>query len=73
MSTSLSNVLAHVNTTSESFVSAYYTAWDKDRNTLKSLYTPNSRIVWNGNPISGSGEMEQFIEKMPASRHDVRT
>ena len=62
----------HVNSTAESFVSAYYSAWDNDRSTLKTLYMPTSRIVWNGNPISGGGEMAQFIDKMPASKHDVR-
>ena len=68
----LQTVLQHVNGTSESFISAYYTAWDKDRPTLSSLYTPNSRIVWNGNPISGLAAYEQFIAKMPATKHDVR-
>lgn len=67
----LQNVLQHVNGTSESFISAYYTAWDKDRPTLSSLYTPNSRIVWNGNPISGLAAYEQFVAKMPATKHDV--
>lgn len=62
----------HVNSTTETFVTAYYSAWDNDRATLGELYRPTSRIVWNGNPISGRDEMASLVEKMPASKHDVR-
>lgn len=52
-------------------MTSYYSAWDNDRATLSQLYRPHSKIVWNGNPISGSHEMVQFVDKMPASKHDV--
>lgn len=61
----------HVNATSEAFVASYYGAWDNDRPMLARLYRPQSRIVWNGNPLSGVLEMSQFVEKMPASKHEV--
>ncbi|CAD6564104.1 MAG: hypothetical protein CYPHOPRED_001964 [Cyphobasidiales sp. Tagirdzhanova-0007] len=63
---------AHVNATTEAFVASYYGAWDNDRPVLAQLYRPQSRVVWNGNPISGVQEMVQFVDKMPASKHDIQ-
>nr|ODO02642.1 hypothetical protein L204_01381 [Cryptococcus depauperatus CBS 7855] len=38
------------------------------------LYLPESKIVWNGNPLSSErAALAEFLRSMPLSRHDLQT
>ena len=40
---------------------------------IPTLYLPESTIVWNGHPISGSSNLATLLNSMPGSKHEVQT
>lgn len=67
----------------ETFVSAYYTAIDASRNTIKQYYVPTSMppsgrglpsVTYNGElVVDASLLQDRFVKEMPWTHHDVQS
>ncbi|WVN85535.1 uncharacterized protein L203_100682 [Cryptococcus depauperatus CBS 7841] len=59
------------------FCQIYYEAYDEPTRRAEEipiLYLPESKIVWNGNPLSSErAALAEFLRSMPLSRHDLQT
>ncbi|ODN84050.1 hypothetical protein L202_00077 [Cryptococcus amylolentus CBS 6039] len=59
------------------FCQIYYEAYDEPTRRpeeIPILYLPESKIIWNGNPISSEPTaLAEFLRSMPLSRHDLQT
>ncbi|KAK4008260.1 NTF2-related export protein 1 [Daphnia magna] len=53
------------------FTKLYYDCLDKKRNLLCKLYMETAVLVWNGNSVSGNMQIQSFLEKLPASDHQI--
>ena len=51
----------------------YYDSYDRKRHLLKSLYTPDSTVVWNGNCYKGQAAIHEFVMKLPSTHHEINT
>ncbi|KAM4887962.1 NTF2-related export protein 2-like [Thomomys bottae] len=55
----------------EEFVSIYYDTMDRRRRALPRLYLDEATLLWNGNVVTGLGELASFFEMLPSSEFQV--
>ncbi|XP_063627678.1 NTF2-related export protein [Cydia splendana] len=59
--------------TAEEFTKVFYKQVDNSRHLTSKLYLDTGLLVWNGNGITGSDRIQQFLLDLPASNHVLKT
>ena len=49
----------------------YLLIWFYILKLLSKLYMDTGLLIWNGNSVMGCMEIQQFLEKLPASEHHI--
>ncbi|KAG6837311.1 hypothetical protein H0H93_011406 [Arthromyces matolae] len=59
----------------ENFTRIYYNTYDSDNrlNDLPQFYRPSSSLVWNGKPFQGTTGVQELLEKMPVTKHEIQS
>ncbi|XP_031632007.1 NTF2-related export protein-like [Contarinia nasturtii] len=57
--------------TAEEFVHLYYSSVDAKRHQISRLYMDNATAIWNGNGISGNENIQQFVQRLPNTKHMI--
>ncbi|KAI8900305.1 hypothetical protein BC833DRAFT_618608 [Globomyces pollinis-pini] len=55
----------------DKFISSFYNSYDSKRNLVSSYYAEQSIMLWNGNPFSGSQQINTFILSFPTTEHVI--
>ncbi|XP_041970051.1 NTF2-related export protein [Aricia agestis] len=59
--------------TAEEFTRVFYKQVDNSRHLTSKLYLQTGLLVWNGNGINGSDNIQKFLMDLPASNHVLKT
>jgi Nuclear transport factor 2 (NTF2) domain len=57
----------------DAFIKKYYRDFETARHKINALYLPEANMLWNGNPIGTSIEIQKFLGTLPPASYTVQS